>query len=76
MQSNYQHDSNLHIEPHHIENGVPVFMPSLKEFENFYNFNKAINKYGMSSGIVKVIPQKNGWMKLEENVIVMRICHE
>ncbi|KAK6868641.1 DNA damage-responsive transcriptional repressor RPH1 [Candida tropicalis] len=61
MQSNYQHDSNLHIEPHHIENGVPVFMPSLKEFENFYNFNKAINKYGMSSGIVKVIPPKE-WL--------------
>ncbi|RCK58984.1 DNA damage-responsive transcriptional repressor RPH1 [Candida viswanathii] len=58
MQSSYQHDSSLHIEPHHFENGVPVFLPTYQEFENFYSFNKAINKYGMSSGIVKVIPPK------------------
>lgn len=66
MQSYYRYDTNLHIEPHHFENGVPVFMPTFKQFENFYNFNKAINKYGMKSGIVKVIPPKE-WSKEVRN---------
>lgn len=56
------HHPKLVVEPHHWEGGVPVFCPSENEFENFYNFNKAINKYGMQSGIVKVIPPRN-WKK-------------
>lgn len=41
--------------------GVPVFEPTMKEFEEeggFYGFVKRIEKYGMRSGVVKVIPPK------------------
>lgn len=44
------------ISPAYISGGIPVFTPSMKQFDDFYAFNKAINKYGMQSGIVKVIP--------------------
>ncbi|ODV78381.1 JmjC-domain-containing protein [Suhomyces tanzawaensis NRRL Y-17324] len=54
----YSHDPNLVIEPHHYSGGIPVFQPSMAEFEDFYKFNKAINKYGMKSGIVKIVPPK------------------
>lgn len=38
--------------------GVPVFKPTYEEFRDFYRFMKAIDKYGMESGIVKVVPPK------------------
>lgn len=41
--------------------GVPVFEPTMQDFEGnggFYGFVKRIEKYGMRSGIVKVIPPK------------------
>ncbi|GAA5877570.1 hypothetical protein JCM3774_006121 [Rhodotorula dairenensis] len=41
--------------------GVPVFEPTMEDFEGnggFYGFVKRIEKYGMRSGIVKVIPPK------------------
>lgn len=41
--------------------GIPVFEPSMKEFEGeggFYGYVKRIEKYGMRSGVVKVIPPK------------------
>ncbi|CDK25411.1 unnamed protein product [Kuraishia capsulata CBS 1993] len=46
----------LDISPHHVEGGVPVFKPTIDEFKDFYLFQKSINRYGMQSGIVKVIP--------------------
>ncbi|RLV96333.1 DNA damage-responsive transcriptional repressor RPH1 [Spathaspora sp. JA1] len=52
----YSEDPSLIIEPSYYSNGVPVFTPSYSQFHNFYQFNKAINKYGMKSGIAKVIP--------------------
>lgn len=57
-----RHDPNLSVKPHHWEGGIPVFCPSDQEFADFYSYNKAINKYGMQSGIVKVIPPRN-WLK-------------
>ncbi|CAK7902927.1 DNA damage-responsive transcriptional repressor Rph1p [[Candida] anglica] len=56
MSSVYQADPSLVVEPHHYSGGIPVFMPTMAEFKDFYAFNKAINKYGMQSGIVKIIP--------------------
>lgn len=56
MEWKYRADPNLVVEPKSYSNGVPVFEPSMDEFEDFYRFNKAINKYGMQSGIVKIIP--------------------
>lgn len=41
--------------------GIPVFEPTMKEFEGeggFYGYVKRIEKYGMRSGVVKVIPPK------------------
>lgn len=40
---------------------MPVFEPTMEDFEGnggFYGFVKRIEKYGMRSGIVKVIPPK------------------
>lgn len=42
--------------------GVPVFEPTLEDFAGnggFYGYVKRIEKYGMRSGIVKVVPPKD-----------------
>lgn len=47
----------LEVEPDHISpGGVPVFKPTMDEFADFTRYMGAINKYGMRTGIVKVIP--------------------
>jgi hypothetical protein len=51
------------IEPDHYwdgENGgkIPVFKPTMDQFRSFKKFVDKIDKYGMKSGIVKVIPPK------------------
>ncbi|OBA18015.1 JmjC-domain-containing protein [Metschnikowia bicuspidata var. bicuspidata NRRL YB-4993] len=56
MQNIYQEDPGLIVEPSYYSGGVPVFEPTMAQFRDFYRYNKAINKYGMQSGIVKVIP--------------------
>lgn len=41
--------------------GIPVFEPTMEEFEGqggFYGYVKRIEKYGLRSGVVKVIPPK------------------
>jgi hypothetical protein len=41
--------------------GIPVFEPSMKEFEQeggFYGYVQRIEKYGLRAGVVKVIPPK------------------
>lgn len=52
-------------EPAFYSGGVPVFMPTMAEFADFYRYNKAINKYGMQSGVVKVVPPPE-WTALLE----------
>ncbi|KAI9751474.1 MAG: hypothetical protein M4579_006046 [Chaenotheca gracillima] len=46
------------IEPDHYYEGgkVPVFKPTMDQFRSFKKFVNKIDKYGMKSGIVKVIP--------------------
>ncbi|KAK6203441.1 JmjC domain, hydroxylase-domain-containing protein [Scheffersomyces amazonensis] len=62
MDSIYGNDSDMsNVSPAYYSGGVPVFTPSMEEFEDFYKYNKAINKYGMQTGIVKVIPPKK-WL--------------
>ncbi|KAJ0425946.1 hypothetical protein BJY00DRAFT_162967 [Aspergillus carlsbadensis] len=48
------------IEPDHYYGGgkIPVFKPTMDQFRDFQNFINRIDKYGMRSGIVKVIPPK------------------
>ena len=40
------------------EDGVPVFHPTMEQFKDFYAFCQAIDKWGMQSGIVKIVPPK------------------
>ena len=58
MEGIYESDPSLVVEPDHYSGEIPVFKPTKKQFQDFYKFNKAINKYGMQSGIVKIIPPK------------------
>jgi hypothetical protein len=48
------------IEPDHYWDGgkVPVFKPTMEQFRDFKKFCDRINRYGMKSGIVNVIPPK------------------
>ena len=48
------------IEPDHYWEGgkIPVFKPTMDQFRSFKKFVDKIDKYGMKSGIVKVIPPK------------------
>ncbi|GAV52504.1 hypothetical protein ZYGR_0AG04950 [Zygosaccharomyces rouxii] len=43
--------------------GIPVFRPNFEQFADFYGYVKSINKYGMQSGIVKIIPPKE-WLDM------------
>ena len=38
--------------------GIPVFKPSMEEFQDFEAYMNKIEAWGMRSGIVKVIPPK------------------
>ncbi|RKF54635.1 hypothetical protein GcC1_210017 [Golovinomyces cichoracearum] len=53
--------SQVKLEPNHIRDGVPVFTPSMEEFHDFEKFITAVNPWGMTHGIVKVIPPKE-WL--------------
>jgi hypothetical protein len=58
------------IEPDHYWDGgkIPVFKPTMEQFRDFKKFCERINKYGMKSGIVKVIPPKEWYVHLEYTV--------
>ncbi|KAF2688840.1 hypothetical protein K458DRAFT_359809 [Lentithecium fluviatile CBS 122367] len=58
--SDPESDDDEEIEPDHYWDGgkVPVFKPTMDQFRNFRKFVDKIDKYGMKSGIVKVIPPK------------------
>ncbi|KAI9807544.1 MAG: hypothetical protein M1825_005484 [Sarcosagium campestre] len=66
------------IEPDHYYEGgrIPVFKPNMKQFRSFKKFVSKIDKYGMKSGIVKVIPPKE-WRDalppLDEAVKTIRV---
>ncbi|KAF2118907.1 hypothetical protein BDV96DRAFT_487608 [Lophiotrema nucula] len=53
-------DDDEEIEPdHYFEGGkIPVFKPTMDQFRNFKKFIDKIDRYGMKSGIVKVVPPK------------------
>ncbi|EEP78751.1 hypothetical protein UREG_03597 [Uncinocarpus reesii 1704] len=46
------------IQPDHYYGGgkIPVFRPNMDQFRDFQAFIRKVNKYGMRSGVVKVIP--------------------
>lgn len=51
-------DDEEEIEPDHYWDGgnIPVFKPTMAQFKSFKKFIEKVDKYGMKSGIVKVIP--------------------
>ncbi|KAL2828407.1 hypothetical protein BDW59DRAFT_49078 [Aspergillus cavernicola] len=53
-------DEEEEIEPDHYYGGgkIPVFRPTMGQFRDFQAFIDKVDKYGMRSGIVKVIPPK------------------
>lgn len=59
-----------------IENGVPVFFPTMAQFKDFAKFIRDIEPYGMETGIAKVVPPKE-WVdklpKLDEHVKSIKI---
>ncbi|KAJ6013683.1 hypothetical protein N7540_008274 [Penicillium herquei] len=66
------------IEPDHYYGGgkIPVFKPTMEQFHDFQSYINRIDKYGMKSGIVKVIPPKE-WIDaqkpLDEQVKSIRV---
>lgn len=40
------------------QRGIPVFKPSMEEFQNFEGYMNRVECWGKRSGIVKVIPPK------------------
>lgn len=53
-------DDGEEIEPDHYwdDGKIPVFKPTMDQFRSFKKFVEKIDKHGMKSGIVKVIPPK------------------
>ncbi|KAK9455902.1 JmjC domain, hydroxylase-domain-containing protein [Dipodascopsis uninucleata] len=73
-------DDKEEIYPDHYYDGgkIPVFKPTLKQFESFKKFIKKIDHYGMKSGIVKVIPPPewtNSLPDVSEKLKSVRIHH-
>ncbi|CAD6580385.1 MAG: hypothetical protein ASARMPRED_000204 [Alectoria sarmentosa] len=65
------------VPDHYYEGGrVPVFKPTMNQFRSFKEFIQKIDKYGMKSGIVKVIPPKE-WRdslpSLDEQVKTIKV---
>lgn len=50
---------------------IPVFKPTMDQFRDFQKFIDKIDKYGMKSGIVKVIPPKEWYVRHSA-----RVCGE
>ncbi|EAS31415.3 jumonji family transcription factor [Coccidioides immitis RS] len=66
------------IRPDHYYGGgrIPIFKPTMDQFRDFQSFIHKIDKYGMESGVVKVIPPQE-WLdalpSLEESVKSIRV---
>lgn len=43
------------------QRGIPVFKPTMQEFEDFEGYMTKVEPWGMRSGIVKIIPPKE-WL--------------
>jgi hypothetical protein len=66
------------VEPDHYWDGgrIPVFKPTMRQFKDFQKFISKVDKYGMRSGIVKVIPPpewKQSLPDLSEAVKTIRV---
>ncbi|OMJ20694.1 DNA damage-responsive transcriptional repressor RPH1 [Smittium culicis] len=50
------------------ESEIPVFTPDYDQFIDFNNFIKAIEPFGINSGLVKVVPPKQWRLELEAKI--------
>ncbi|MCJ1356108.1 MAG: hypothetical protein MMC33_006102 [Icmadophila ericetorum] len=71
-------DTYGEILPDHYYGGgkIPVFKPTMDEFRSFKSFISKIDKYGMKSGIVKVIPPqewRDALPRLDEQVKTIKV---
>lgn len=48
----------LSLETYSGAEGIPVFEPTMAEFGDFYAYCRAIDAWGMKSGIVKIVPPR------------------
>ena len=57
-------DDEEEIEPDHYwdDGKIPVFKPTMEQFRSFKKFVEKIDRYGMKSGIVKVIPPQEWYV--------------
>ncbi|KAI5296931.1 hypothetical protein KEM56_005209, partial [Ascosphaera pollenicola] len=58
--SDTENDPTCDIRPDHYFDGggIPVFKPTMEQFCDFERFIRAVDHYGMQSGIIKIIPPK------------------
>ncbi|KAK4696602.1 [histone H3]-trimethyl-L-lysine9/36 demethylase, partial [Lecanoromycetidae sp. Uapishka_2] len=65
------------VPDHYYEGGkIPIFKPTMDQFRSFPEFIKKIDKYGMKSGIVKVIPPaewRDSLPALDEQVQTIKV---
>uniref|UniRef100_A0A8H7TRL2 [histone H3]-trimethyl-L-lysine(9) demethylase n=1 Tax=Bionectria ochroleuca TaxID=29856 RepID=A0A8H7TRL2_BIOOC len=62
--------------PDHWSGAVPVFKPTMHQFQDFKRFMTEVNSYGMKSGVIKIIPPKEWKDKqppLDELVKTVRV---
>ncbi|KAH0426790.1 JmjC domain-containing protein [Colletotrichum camelliae] len=62
--------------PDHWSGTVPVFKPTMHQFKDFKLFMTKVDKYGMKSGIIKIIPPsewKKNLPKLDDLVKQIRV---
>ncbi|KAF0325174.1 JmjC domain-containing protein [Colletotrichum asianum] len=62
--------------PDHWSGTVPVFKPTMHQFKDFKLFMTKVDKYGMKSGIIKIIPPsewKENLPKLDDLVKQIRV---
>ncbi|KAM3510865.1 hypothetical protein MY11210_005468 [Beauveria gryllotalpidicola] len=64
------------VSPDHWSGTVPVFKPTMDQFKDFKKFMNKVDSYGMTSGIIKIIPPqewKDAQPKLDELVKQIRV---
>ncbi|MCJ1395849.1 hypothetical protein MMC18_008735 [Xylographa bjoerkii] len=70
-------DNGEVVPDHYYEGGkIPVFKPTMEQFRSFKTFVQKIDKYGMKSGIVKVIPPqewRDSLPQLDERIKTIKV---
>jgi len=58
-------DEHLYAPDHYYDGGkIPVFKPKPEQFADFKKYMEKIDKYGMKSGIVKVVAPQEWYEKI------------